>query len=64
MEDKPKWAADHGLSLCGAHYYGVVNDLEAALSQHKLETVTSYGVRRSRQVNGTDKVSLTNETIE
>ena len=46
---KPKWAVDHGLQLCGHYYQGFVDDYEAILSQHRIETVTSYGVRRSRQ---------------
>lgn len=57
-EDKPKWASDHDLHLCGEYYEGFVDDFEAVLSQHRMETVTSYGVRRSRQVNGTDKVHV------
>lgn len=47
--NKPQWAADYGLQLCGQYYQGFVEDFEAVLSHHKMETVTSYGVRRSRQ---------------
>ena len=57
-KEEPKWAADHGLHSCGDYYEGFVDDLEAVLSQHRMETVTSYGVRRSRQVNRADKVSF------
>ena len=46
---KPKWAVDHGLQLCGQYYEGFVDDYEAVLNSHMIETVTSYGVRRSRQ---------------
>ena len=46
---KPSWAVDHGLQLCGQYYKGLVDDYEAALTRHRIETVTSYGVRRSRQ---------------
>ena len=46
---KPKWAVDHGLQLCGQYYQGFVEDYEAVLSHHRIETITSYGVRRSRQ---------------
>ena len=45
---KPKWAVDHGLKLCGQYFQGFVDDYEAALSHHTMETVTSYGVRRSK----------------
>ena len=47
--EKPKWAAEHGLQLCGNYFEGFIDDCETVLSQHKIETVTSYGVRRSRQ---------------
>ena len=45
---KPSWAVDHGLAtveLCGQF----ADDYEAVLTCHRIETVTSYGVRRSRQ---------------
>ena len=45
---KPKWAVDHGLKLCGQYFQGFVDDYEAALSHHTMETITSYGMRRSR----------------
>ena len=44
---KPKWAIDHGLQLCGQYYEGFVNNYEAVLSHHKMETVTSYGSRQN-----------------
>ena len=50
---KPKWAVDHGLQLCGQYYEGFVDDYEAVLNSHMIETVTSYGVRRSRQAAST-----------
>ena len=46
---KPSWAVDHGLQLCGQYYEGFVDNYEAVLTCHRIETVTSYGVRRSRQ---------------
>ena len=46
---KPSWATDHGLQLCGQYYEGFVDDYEAVYTRHRIETVTSYGVRRSRQ---------------
>ena len=49
---KPKWAVDHGLKLCGQYFQGFVDDYKEALSHHTMETVTSYGVRRSRRIAG------------
>ena len=46
---KPRRATDHGLQLCGQYYEGFVDDYEAVYTRHRIETVTSYGVRRSRQ---------------
>ena len=46
---KPKWAADHGLTLCGQYFQAFVEDYEAVLSHLRIDTVSSYGVRRSRQ---------------
>ena len=45
----PKLAVDHGLQLCGQYYEGFVDNYEALLSHHRMETVTSYGVRRINQ---------------
>lgn len=46
---EPVWATKYGLQLCGLYYQGFVDNDEAVLTQHKMESVTSYGVRRSRQ---------------
>ena len=46
--DKPAWASDHGLEVCGQYYQGLVDDYKSVLSQHQMATVTSYGVRKSR----------------
>ena len=57
---KPSWAVDHCLQLCGQYYKGFV-DYEAVLTCHRIETVTSYGVRRSRQTassNHSDKENI------
>ena len=43
--DKPTWASDHGLQVCGQ---GLVDDYQSVLSQHQMATVTTYGVRKSR----------------
>ena len=46
---KPKWAEGHNLEACGLYYQGFVsNSYEEVLTQHRLCTVTSYGIRRSR----------------
>jgi hypothetical protein len=55
---KPSWAVDHGLQLCGQYYDGFVDDYEAVYTRHRIETVTSYGVRRSRQnASGSESIS-------
>ena len=46
--EKPKWASDHNLEVCGQYYQGFVDDYKAVLSQHCMATVTTYGVRKSR----------------
>lgn len=59
--EKPEWAAKYNLELCGHYYQGFVDDYEAALSLHKMETVTSYGVRKSRKNHS--KVYDTHEPV-
>lgn len=54
---KPSWATEYGLKLCGQYYEGFVDDYEALLTCHRIETVTTYGVRRSRQNAGADSSS-------
>ncbi len=44
----PEWASKYSLELCGQYYQGFVGDFEAVLSEHRMCTVTAYGVRRSR----------------
>lgn len=48
---EPEQATKYGLqlSLCGLYYQGFVDDDEAVFTQHKMETVNLYRVRRSRQ---------------
>ena len=45
---KPKWVENHNLEACGLYYQGIVSNYEEVLTQHRLCTVTSYGIRRSR----------------
>ena len=47
--DKPTWASDHSLEVCGQYYQGFVDDYKSVLSQHCMATVTTYGVRKSRK---------------
>ena len=61
---KPSWAVDHGLQLCGQYYEGFVDDYEAIYTRHRIETVTSYGVRRSRQYASSKSSSRHSENIE
>ena len=46
--DKPTWASDHSLEVCGQYYHRFVDDYKSVLSQHCMATVTTYGVRKSR----------------
>jgi hypothetical protein len=61
---KPKWAEGHNLEACGLYYQGFVSNYEEVFTQHRLCTVTSYGIRRSRttaassHVETTDKLEL------
>ena len=48
LSDVPKWASDYGLELSGCYYEGSVDDFNLLLSQHCMESVTTYGVRKSR----------------
>lgn len=47
--EKPAWA--EGLSPKGVYFEGFVDDADSLLEQYKAETVTTYGVRRSRGKN-------------
>ena len=54
--EKPKWASDHNLEVCGQYYQGFVDDYKAVLSQHCMATVTTYGVKsRTNASVGTDQ---------
>ena len=48
MAKTPEWASEHNLEICGQNYQGFVDDFEAVLPEHRMCTVTTYGVRRSR----------------
>ncbi len=48
MAKTPEWASKYSLELCGQYYQGFVGDFEAVLSEHRMCTVTTYGVRTSR----------------
>ena len=39
---------EYGLQASGQCFQGFVEDYEALLARHQMETITSYGVRRSR----------------
>ena len=45
---KPALAWTEGLSPRGLYFEGFVDDADALLEQHKADTVTTYGTRRSR----------------
>ena len=60
MAKTPEWTSKHNLELCGQYYQGFVDDYEAVLSEHRMYTVTTYGVRRSRA--NTSSTSTTSGT--
>ena len=43
----PSWAV--GLDVRGLYYEGIVDDANTLLEKHKISTVTTYGIRRSRK---------------
>ena len=45
----PKWAKDFNLEVHGCYYEGFVDDYDLLISQHCMESVTTYGVRKSRR---------------
>ena len=49
MAGVPKWASDYSLEVRGCYYEGFVDDYDLVLSQHSMESVTTYGVRKSRR---------------
>ena len=52
----PKWAEVHSLEACGLYYQGFVSNYEEVLTQHRMCTVTSYGIRRSRTTTAPSEV--------
>ena len=40
----PKWADDYNLQRRDCYYEGLVDDYDLVLSQHCMESVTTYGV--------------------
>ena len=58
----PSWTA--GLRPCGVYYEGFVTDLEGVLQKHRVDTVSTFSIRKSRQtVAGKQhaKIELDNE---
>ena len=45
--ETPSW--ETGLDAKGLYYEGIVDDATALLDKHKINTVTTYGIRRSRK---------------
>ena len=42
-----------GLSRVGEYYEGFVKNVDDLLAKHSTETVTTYGIRRSRKIGNT-----------
>ena len=55
----PKWTSDYSLEVDGCYYEGFVDDYDLVISQHCMESVTTYRVRKSRR-----NVSGTNVSVE
>ena len=48
MEQPPAaWA--EGLKLCGVYYEGFVTDLEGTLEKHRVDTISTFSIRKSRK---------------
>ena len=52
MEEEPAWANQYKLKVRGTYYEGFVEELDSLLTKFKAETVTTFGVRRSRYIDG------------
>lgn len=48
----PKWAKDSGLKRQGLYYEGIVDDESLVRQKHQADTVSTFGVRRSRSSCG------------
>ena len=44
---RPPWTA--GLRPCGIYYEGFVTDLEGVLQKHRVDTMSTFSIRKSRQ---------------
>lgn len=61
-KDIPSWAS--GLQLKGNYFQGVIEDLESVLDRHRIATVTTYGVRKSRKnFTGADKENMPTDKV-
>ena len=47
----PKWTSDYSLEVDGCYYEGFVDDYDLVISQHCMESVTTYRVRKSREMS-------------
>lgn len=59
----PKWADDFKLKRCGRYYEGFVNDYDLVLSQHCVESVATYGVRKSKKTQQGNDAKVINCSI-
>ena len=48
----PNWARDSGLKRVGLYYEGIVDDENLVRQKHQADTVSTFGVRRSRSSRG------------
>ena len=66
MEGKPAWASQYSLKPRGTYYEGFVEDVDSLLAKFQAETVTTFGIRRSRYTDSdsSDRVREPSENKE
>lgn len=66
MEGKPAWASQYSLKPIGTYYEGFVEDVDSLLAKFQAETVTTFGIRRSRYTDSdsSDRVREPSENKE
>lgn len=58
----PAWA--EGLQKNGEYYEGYVGNLDDTLAKHSSETVTTYGIRKSRMSKHQQDISSNKENVQ
>ena len=58
--ERPAWSK--GLRKCGTYFDGCVDNPEEILEQHRRDTVTTWGIRRSQNKTEAPKEEKGNST--